>query len=55
MFGNILGDRRFQTTARYADLARDAMKAAARRTEDNPAMIWTPLPLFPPSGGGLYT
>ena len=37
MFRNILGDRRFQTTARYADLARHAMKAAVRRTEDNPA------------------
>ena len=35
MIGKLLGHRKVQTTARYAHLAQDSVKAAARRIEDS--------------------
>jgi integrase len=35
MIGKLLGHRQVQTTARYAHLARQSVKAAARRIEDS--------------------
>ena len=35
MIGKLLGHRKVQTTARYAHLARDSVKAAAERVSDS--------------------
>ena len=35
MIGKILGHRKVQTTARYAHLARDSVKASAARVADS--------------------
>ena len=38
MIGKLLGHRKVQTTARYAHLARDSVKAAAERVADSLAI-----------------
>lgn len=35
MIGKLLGHRKVQTTARYAHLARDSVKAAAEQVSDS--------------------
>ena len=35
MIGRLLGHRKVQTTARYAHLARDSVKAAGERVSDS--------------------
>ena len=38
MIGKLLGHRKVQTTARYAHLARDSVKAASERVSDSLAV-----------------
>ena len=44
LLGKLLGHRKVQTTARYAHLARDSVKAAAERVSDSLAGDLDPRP-----------
>ena len=50
MIGKLLGHRKVQTTARYAHLARDSVKAAAERVADSLA-----IDLDAPANGSVAT
>ena len=45
LLGKLLGHSRVQTTARYAHLARDSVKAAAERISESLAIDLDTLPI----------